>query len=164
MVRNLLWPLGTAIMLGVAACQPVAPMPVDVSADTGGANTATRALSSTLRVVESPPFTLEESVSLDTLAPNPLVMQAMKDLARRLSVSLQAIALVEFESVIWPDASLGCPRPGMAYRQVQQDGARIVLEVNGRSYVYHSGGSRAPFMCESPAQGSAPGVVPGIND
>ncbi len=121
-------------------------------------------VSSTLRVVESAPITLEESVSLDTLAPNPLVMQAMKDLARRLSVSLEAIALVEFEAVIWPDASLGCPRPGMAYRQVQQDGARIVLEANDRQYFYHSGGSRAPFLCENPAQGSAPGVAPGMND
>ena len=103
-------------------------------------------------------------MSLDTLAPNPLVMQAMKDLARRLSVSLEAIALVEFEAVIWPDASLGCPRPDMAYRQVQQDGARIVLAANGRKYIYHSGGSRAPFLCENPAQGAAPGAAPEIND
>ena len=80
---------------------------------------------------------------------NPLVAKAIYDLADRLGVDVSAVAFVSFEGVVWPDGSMGCPQPGMAYTQVLTDGARTHLEVNGFSYWYHSGGVRDPFLCEN---------------
>lgn len=82
---------------------------------------------------------------------NPLVMQAIRDLAGRLHVGFDAITVVSAEAVVWPDGALGCPQPGMEYIQVQQDGMRIVLAAGGREYHYHSGETRGPFLCENPA-------------
>lgn len=76
--------------------------------------------------------------------------QAIEDLAQRLSVPTEKITLVKTSEVVWPDASLGCPQPGMAYKQVPQDGALIILEVEGTTYEYHTGGNRGVFLCETP--------------
>ncbi len=81
-----------------------------------------------------------------------LVRQAKEDLAGRLSVSVDDIELVEAQSVIWPDSSMGCPKPGMAYTQIQHDGLLIRLRVGDRIYEYHSGGGRPPFLCEEAAK------------
>jgi hypothetical protein len=97
-------------------------------------------------------------------AENRPVTQAKEDLAERLSIEVDQIQLVEFRAVVWPDASLGCPQPGMAYKQVPQDGGLIRLEVDGRLYEYHSGGSRAPFLCERPLQIDKTTPPPSLDD
>ena len=76
-----------------------------------------------------------------------LVIQAKEDLARRLSIPIDEIEALEAKSVVWPDASLGCPRPGMRYKQVPVDGALIRLQADGQVYEYHSGGGRGLFLC-----------------
>ena len=78
----------------------------------------------------------------------PLLRVAIGDLARRLDIDPAHISVVETRAVMWPDRSLGCPRPGMAYAQVPQDGALIRLQAQGREFAYHSGGGRAPFLCD----------------
>lgn len=80
-----------------------------------------------------------------------LVALAREDLARRLGIDAKTIELVELVEVIWPDGGLGCPAPGMAYKQVRQDGLLMRLAAGGRTYEYHSGESRPPFLCENPA-------------
>lgn len=77
-----------------------------------------------------------------------LVEKAREDLAQRLSITISEISLLEAREVVWPDASLGCPQPGMAYKQVPEDGALIILQVEGLNYNYHAGGSRGLFLCE----------------
>lgn len=77
-----------------------------------------------------------------------LVAEARDDLARRLSVMPGDVRLVAFKSVVWPDNSFGCPRPGMAYTQVPRDGVLIRFEVDGRRFDYHGGSGREPFLCE----------------
>ena len=77
-----------------------------------------------------------------------LIENAREDLAERLSVAETQISLVEARSVVWPDTSLGCPQPGMAYLQVPQDGALIILRASGQLYEYHNGGTRGLFLCE----------------
>lgn len=77
-----------------------------------------------------------------------LVMQAKEDLADRLSIPIDQIEVLEARSVVWPDASLGCPQPDMRYKQVQVDGVLIRLQANGQVYEYHSGGSRGLFLCQ----------------
>ena len=77
-----------------------------------------------------------------------IVAQVKDDLAKRLTIGVDQIEVLEATSVTWPDASLGCPKPGMAYTQVQVDGIRIRLQVGEQIYEYHGGGGRAPFLCE----------------
>ena len=78
----------------------------------------------------------------------PLVDVAIADLARRLAIGPEAITVIEARAMVWPDGGLGCPMPGMVYPQVQQEGALLRLRAQGREFVYHSGGSRPPFLCE----------------
>ena len=74
--------------------------------------------------------------------------QAILDLATRLNVSPAAINVVSQESAVWPNAGLGCPQPGIDYREVQVDGQRIILSHAGVQYVYHAGAERV-VLCET---------------
>lgn len=76
-----------------------------------------------------------------------IVEQAIADLAARLGVDPATIEVVSVEEVDWPDASIGCPQPGMSYAQVIVNGTKIVLSVDGTEYAYHQGGSREVFYC-----------------
>ncbi|MBA3604412.1 MAG: hypothetical protein H0W46_00265 [Acidimicrobiia bacterium] len=81
---------------------------------------------------------------------------AVADLAARESVDPGAITVVGEENVTWPDSSLGCLEPGMAYMQVLTDGVRLVLELDGTRFEYHAGGSRPePFFCPNPSPPAA---------
>ena len=94
--------------------------------------------------------------SMNDLSNNPLVQQAIGDLASRESLLPAEIEVASYEEVVWPDTTLGCPHPDMRYRQVPQDGARIVLRARGALREYHSGGHRAPFLCtHTPGKGTA---------
>ncbi len=113
----------------------------------------------------------EETVAVNPTIPSPsdpalqgLVMQAKENLAGRLSVGVDQIDLIEAEAVVWPDSSLGCPRPGMMYTQVQHDGSFIRLRVGKRIYDYHSGGNRPPFLCEQATKGDGLVPPPGSGD
>lgn len=77
-----------------------------------------------------------------------LIDAAIADLMKRLSVTQDAIEVISAQSVVWPDSSLGCPQPGMRYKQVPEDGALIILQSQGTVYEYHNGGSRGLFLCE----------------
>jgi hypothetical protein len=76
------------------------------------------------------------------------VTRAKEDLARRLETSVDDVEVLEFREVVWRDASLGCPQPGMAYAQVLIDGMRIRLRHGGDVYEYHSGGNRGLYLCK----------------
>ena len=77
-----------------------------------------------------------------------LIAQAKEDLALRLSIPTTQIDLIELSSIVWPDGALGCPEPGVAYTQVQQEGLLIRLRAGKRIYPYHGGGGTPPFLCE----------------
>jgi len=76
-----------------------------------------------------------------------IVGLAATDLADRLDIDQATISVVLLEEVVWGDASLGCPVPGMSYAQVLTDGMRIILEANGQLYDYRSGGAADPRLC-----------------
>jgi hypothetical protein len=77
-----------------------------------------------------------------------LIARAREDLSRRLSRPPGDVKFIQFKAVVWPDNSYGCPRPGMAYTQVQREGVLIRFEVDGRSFDYHGGDGREPFLCQ----------------
>lgn len=85
-----------------------------------------------------------------------LVEIARADLAKRLNLSEEEIEVLEARSVVWPDASLGCPQPGMLYIQILMEGGLIRLSVQGIAYEYHAGESGEPFLCEHPGQEPVP--------
>ena len=85
-----------------------------------------------------------------------LTEKAKEDLAQRLNISIAQISVIEAKAVVWPDASIGCPQPGMRYKQVPEDGALIVLQVNGITYEYHSGGRRGLFLCQKASKKPSP--------
>ena len=77
-----------------------------------------------------------------------VTQQAMEDLAQRLALPVERIEFLEFRSMLWPDAGLGCPRYGMNYLQVQQEGYLIRLRAGKREFDYHGGGLIEPYLCE----------------
>ena len=77
-----------------------------------------------------------------------LILEAKEDLSERLLIPIDEIEVLEARSVVWPDGSLGCPQPGMYYKQMPMDGVLIRLSVGGQVYEYHGGGSRTVFLCE----------------
>jgi hypothetical protein len=141
---------GGAILLGAASCA-VIPAEPGPPAPAAPAWTAVP-LSEPESVI-----TVEKPAMNPTSTPAPIepgleepVAQAKADLAARTGLSLDEIELIEVQSVVWPDGSLGCPQPDMGYTQVQVDGLLIRLGAGGQTYEYHSGGTRAPFLCEAP--------------
>lgn len=82
--------------------------------------------------------------------PYPLHVQAaVEALALQLGTTPDQIELVEVESVEWPDASLGCPEPGMQYAQVVTPGYRIVLRSGEDTFEYHAGETGLGVLCGS---------------
>ena len=79
-----------------------------------------------------------------------LVEKAKDDLAKRLSISVTQIRLVEAKEVVWPDSSLGCPQEGMMYAQVLTDGYLVLLEANGQVYEYHTSRDKVVVHCKNP--------------
>jgi hypothetical protein len=85
-----------------------------------------------------------------------MIDAAKADLAQRQAVSPESIELVAVWSVVWPDGSLGCSRPGMLYPQVQVDGLLIRFRIGERVFDYHGDGRRAPFLCEQQPMSDSP--------
>lgn len=69
----------------------------------------------------------------------------LDDLARRGVTGTPEV--VSVEAVTWPDSSLGCPSPGVAYTQALVDGMRVVVSVDGQQYDYRFGSGDQPKLC-----------------
>ena len=89
-----------------------------------------------------------ESVVAAELDAEKAVATAKAGLIVRLGVAEEAIVVKAVEAVQWPDGSLGCPRPDMTYTQATTPGFRVVLEVQGRAYEYHTDAGRLVVLCE----------------
>ena len=85
----------------------------------------------------------------------PYIDIAVADLAKRLSIDATDVGVTSATLEVWSDSSLGCPQPDQQYAQVETDGSLIVLTANGKTYRYHAGGSRTPFLCEQPSKATA---------
>lgn len=77
---------------------------------------------------------------------------AAADLATYLGVEPDEVEVVSVDAVTWRDSSVGCPQKGFMYQQVVTEGTRIILEVDGTRYQYHSGGTGDPFRCADPQE------------
>jgi hypothetical protein len=99
------------------------------------------------------PNTSSNDSSADTAntTPDPnsqqVVQIAIADLAQKLQISADQISLSSMESVTWPDASLGCPKRGVAYIQALTPGFKLILGANGKSYPYHTDENETVVFC-----------------
>ena len=75
------------------------------------------------------------------------IASARQALADEIGVVVDDIEVVEFEDVVWGDASLGCPEPGMTYSRAVESGYRIVLAAADETYDFHGSDHRGPFLC-----------------
>ena len=89
----------------------------------------------------------------DSEASEPMVEPAKEHLANRKGIDKEQITVLSVKAVDWPDASLGCPEPGMFYAQVITPGYKIVLSYDGERYEYHTDRSNRVVLCRqhSPA-------------
>ena len=100
----------------------------------------------------SSPTPMQQTTLFPTTAPtlDRLTQLAITDLAQRLDLAPQLITAIEAESITWPDTSLDCPQPGVAYSQTLTQGFILRLEVQGQIYEYHTNTDGIVILC-SPA-------------
>ena len=75
------------------------------------------------------------------------VQYAMKDLAQRLDMPLDAVELSGARQVTWRSGALGCPDPGMNCTQALVPGSVIYLQANNTTHAYHAKIGGEPFYC-----------------
>ena len=76
-----------------------------------------------------------------------IVQLAQQDLASRLGIDPGMIKLVRSEEMLWPNAALGCPRPGVFYAQGRVPGFQIWLDADGTEYVYNTDLNGTLVLC-----------------
>lgn len=108
--------------------------------------------STTPAPVRTPVVIYEPTLPSPTAIANQALNIVMQDLARQLNLDLVQINVVSLESVDWPDACLGVTVEGKMCAQVVTPGYRIILEVQGKQYEYHTNltGSNV-LLASSPA-------------
>ena len=109
---------------------PTTPL-ASPGADEVGAPSVTPVMATPTALI---PTTVEEVLAGSETA----IALVKEDLAERLKVAVEKIAMLEAEAVEWPDTSLGCPQPGKTYAQVITPGYSIILKAGGEQYEYHS--------------------------
>jgi hypothetical protein len=84
-------------------------------------------------------------------APEGLLARMSQDLMQRLGTPTSVFQVLNVQSVVWDDSSLGCPQPERSYLPAQTPGLRVVFGYQGKAYQYH-GSDRGNFVyCEHPA-------------
>jgi hypothetical protein len=76
-----------------------------------------------------------------------MVVRVKEHLAQKLSLAIDQIVLSDIKPVVWRDAGLGCPKPGIDYIQVETPGYNILLEAGGTSYRYHTDETKRFVPC-----------------
>lgn len=71
--------------------------------------------------------------------PEAIALQAVAD---ALGIPPTGARVITSEFRDFPDASLGCPQPGMAYAQVITPGHRVLVEADGRRFDVRVAGNR----------------------
>jgi|SRR3990172_5154391 len=122
----------------------------------GSASTQPAALNSDKAPLLSTPIPEDASESPDPQSaanpPSPtaqkMVDLSREDLSLMLKIGMDQIVTAEVVPVIWPDASLGCPKTDLAYIQVMMPGFLVFLEVNGQQYIYHTDEAETVVLCK----------------
>jgi hypothetical protein len=79
-----------------------------------------------------------------------MVQLSMAALSKKLDISADQIKLVKTTPIVWKDASLGCPKPGIDYIRVETPGFLISLETGGNVYDFHTDEVKRVMLCNTP--------------
>jgi hypothetical protein len=82
-------------------------------------------------------------------APSALLDSIIADLMTRKNIEREEIAVTRAEAVIWPDGSLGCPRPGEMYTQATVEGYWIVLRWAEKEFDYRASAKGQFLLCKN---------------
>jgi len=82
-------------------------------------------------------------------APSELLGAIIADLMARKNIRREEIAVTRAEAVIWPDGSLGCPRPGEMYTQATVEGYWIVLRWAEKEFDYRASAKGQFLLCNN---------------
>ncbi len=138
---------------GLTACQPAGPVPPL----TGQTAAAPASPSATAEHTETQPAlpgsTPEVTQMIPSVTPAAGAQQkmlglAVEQLAKELGMSAGEISVVEIKPVVWRDASLGCPKPGIDYITVETPGFSIQLQAGDTVYTYHTDENRRVVRCD----------------
>ena len=91
---------------------------------------------------ESPVSRISMGRSMDEV-----VTKVREHAARVGGVSVDDVRVTNAIAVTWPDGSLGCPEPGMAYTQALVPGYRILVRAGERLLEYHASNRGQFVLC-----------------
>ena len=137
-----------ALLMGLAACAepgPAAPVTVPESPGSSDLTPTTRPAAPPTGSPEPAPTTSTTPVTGEV--PEDLLAAILADLSTRTGEAPQAMSVVTAESVVWPDGSLGCPRPGDIYQPAPTPGYRVVVESEGDTHDYRLTDAGFFFVC-----------------
>jgi hypothetical protein len=76
-----------------------------------------------------------------------MVQLSVDKLSQQLNINADQIVVMKVNPVIWRDASLGCPKPGIDYARVETPGYNITLQAGGKVYNYHTNETNRAVLC-----------------
>jgi len=80
-------------------------------------------------------------------ATSKMVTLVIQHLAKKLGIGADQVNISDVKPVIWRDAGLGCPKPGVDYIQMETPGFNIRLEAGGQTYNYHTDQTKRFVLC-----------------
>lgn len=83
----------------------------------------------------------------DAAIPEALLAAIRRVVAAQQGVPEGEVAVEHVEPAEWPDASLGCPQPGLMYAQVVTPGFLVELEAGGEEIVVHTDAGQRVVLC-----------------
>jgi hypothetical protein len=110
-------------------------------------------MTSTTGITPSPSDVSSDLKNTETAMPDAMqvmISKAISHLSNRLGIPEDSIEVARAEAVVWSNASLGCPQPGMAYADILTPGYLILLEANNVDYEYHASKGTEIIYCENP--------------
>jgi hypothetical protein len=149
------WILSSMTFLAgiLLACQSTAHITAPVESAIPQRNTPEILPESSGTQGPAPTSTLEDTEMSTPMRPDassdPLIDLVKQHLAKQLGITLDQITLSDIKPVVWRDAGLGCPKPGVDYIQVETPGYQIVLEAQGKTYNYHTDKTQRFVPCRS---------------
>ena len=139
----------TTALLGCQGPGPSTSVPQEPSAQTDSpgslpGGSATGAFTPTLpqENTEMMPVTPPDEAS------GKMVSLVKGHLAQRLNIAVDQIAVADIKPVVWRDAGLGCPKPGVDYIQMETPGYNILLSAGGKTYTYHTDATKRFVQCK----------------
>ena len=118
--------------------------------------TPTATLEERLEVRQRAPIVMPEQVppevpvTITGEVPDQTLSRVRADLATRMDAQAEELEIIGAEAVVWPDGSLGCPKPDQTYTQALVPGYRIVLRYVDKQYDYRASETGYFFLCEKP--------------